>query len=85
MTKFGNKTKWFGCFWARILEKYCHIWNQHPPICLIAKFCGKTKMPNFKTKNALHGYLSPKMPYFGISGQELKKKTIARLEINTLK
>ena len=34
---------------------------------------GKTKMPNFKTKNVLHGYLSPKMPYLGISGQELIK------------
>ena len=56
-----------------IWKQFCHIWHQHPPICLIAKFCGKTKMSNFKTKNSLHGYLSPKMPYFGISGQEFKK------------
>ena len=75
---FLTKKVLFGYFWVRISKKkqqknYCHVWNRHPPICLIAKFYGKTKMPNFKTKNVLHGYLSPKMPYLGISGQELKK------------
>ena len=28
-------------------KKYCHIWNQHPRICLLAKFCEKMKFPNF--------------------------------------
>ena len=56
MPKFGTKNAWFMCFWAGIWKQYCHIWNQHPRICLIAKFCEKTKMPKFGTKNALFGY-----------------------------
>ena len=32
MSKFGTKNGLFGYFWVRILEDYCHIWNQHPPI-----------------------------------------------------
>ena len=43
----------FGYFWAKILKCYCDIWNQHPWICLNAKFREKIKMPNFVTKNAL--------------------------------
>ena len=39
--------------WARIWKRYCHIWNQHPPICLITKFCKKTKMPKSGNKSAL--------------------------------
>ena len=46
----------FLCYWARILKNDCHIWNQHPRICLIAKFCEKTKMSKFGTKSALFGY-----------------------------
>ena len=45
-----------GYFWAGIWKKYCHIWNQHPRLCLIAKFYKKTKIPKFGTKNALFGY-----------------------------
>ena len=30
--------------------------NQHPQICVIAKFCQKIKMPKLWTKNALFGY-----------------------------
>ena len=37
-------------------------------------------MPNFNTKNALHGYLSPKMFYLGISGQEFKEKLLPDLK-----
>ena len=37
-------------------KKCCHITNQHPEICLIAKFCKKPKMPKFGSKNALLGY-----------------------------
>ena len=54
--KFSTKNAWCGYFWARILKNYCHIWNQHPRICLIAKFHEKMKMPKFGTKNALFGY-----------------------------
>ena len=30
--------------------------NQHPQICVIAKFCQKIKMPKLWTTNALFGY-----------------------------
>ena len=56
MLKFGTQNDFFGYFWARISKSYCYIWNQHPRICLIAKFCEKTKMLKFGTKNALFGY-----------------------------
>ena len=47
---------WFFFFLARISKNYCHIWNQHPQVCQIAKFREKTKLPKFVTKNALFGY-----------------------------
>ena len=53
---FFIKNAFFLCFWARILKKYCHIWNQHPQICLVARFCKRAKMCTFGTKNALIGY-----------------------------
>ena len=30
-------------FWARILKNYCHVWNQHPRICLkrVFKSCSE--------------------------------------------
>ena len=43
-------------FWGRISKNYCHTWNQHPQISLLAKFCEKTKMPKFGTKTSLFGY-----------------------------
>ena len=49
-------------FWAAILKNHCHVWNQRPRICLIAKFGSKTK--NFK--------FGPKMPDFRILGLELE-------------
>ena len=55
--KFGTKNTLFGCLWARTFKNSSHVWNQHPSICLIAKFGKKTpKMPKFETKNALFGY-----------------------------
>ena len=60
MTKFGAKSAIFGYFGARILKSYCHIWNQHLRISVIAKFCEETKMHKFE----------PRMPYLGIFGQE---------------
>ena len=84
MFKFGTKSALFWCFWARILKNYCHIWNQHLRICLIAKFCEETKMPKCGTKNALLRYFWPKMSYLDIFGQEFEK-TIVVFEISTLK
>ena len=56
MSKFETKNALFGYGWDRISKHYFLISNQHPRICLIAKFRGKTKMPNFGTKNVLFGY-----------------------------
>ena len=60
MPKFGTKNASFGYFWGGIWKQYCHIWNQHPRIFLIAKFHGKTKCLN----------LGSKMPYLSIFGLE---------------
>ena len=57
----------FRYFWDRILKNYCHIWNQHPQICLIVEFLKK----NQKCLN-----LGPKMSYLGISGVEFKKAIV---------
>ena len=38
--------------WAGMFKNYYHICNQHPPICLIAKFRASLK---FGTTNALFG------------------------------
>ena len=67
---FLIKNALFGYFCARISENYCHIWNQFPPIFLIAEVLSKTKMPKFGTKTALLGYFWPEMPYLGNFGQE---------------
>ena len=75
MSKFGTKNAWFGYFWAGIWKIYCHTWNQHPPICLMAIFSEKAKKPKLGTK----------MPYLGIFVKEFEKKTIFLFEINTLK
>ena len=45
--------------WAAILKNHCHVWNQRPRICLIAKFDLKTKNFKFGTKNA-------RFPYMGL-------------------
>ena len=55
-TKNMTEIALFGYFWGRILENYNYIWNQHPQICLLAKFCEKTKIPKFGTKNAFFSY-----------------------------
>ena len=57
MPKFGTKNAWFWYFWPRVWKEYCHIWNQHPRICLIAKFCQKAKMPKFGIKNCLNAII----------------------------
>ena len=48
--KFETKNALFGCFWSIILKRYCHIWNQHHWICVTAKFCEETKIPEVGTK-----------------------------------
>ena len=73
MPKFGTKSAFFGCFWARILKNYCHIWNQHLRNSVIAKFSEETKMPKFRTKNAIFANFWPKVPYLGIFGLEFLK------------
>ena len=54
---FWTKIAFFGYFTAAILRNYCHIWNQLPRVCGIAKF--HPKRENFKlgTKSALFGYV----------------------------
>ena len=44
--KFGTKSAWFGYLGSGSWKYYCHIWNQHPRICLIAKFSEKKKCLN---------------------------------------
>ena len=64
IAKFSEKMKvpdfWakntFRYFQARILKKYCHIWNRQPRICQIAKIRAKAKLLKFGTKYALFGY-----------------------------
>ena len=73
MSYFGTKNALFGYFWPRIpylglfgrefLKNYCHIWNQHPQICLIANF--------MKEQKCL--ILGPKMPDIGNLGLDWKQ------------
>ena len=66
MPNFGTKNTLLGYFWPKMFylnifgqefqKSFRHFWNQHPQICLIAKFCEKPKITKFGTKNALFGY-----------------------------
>ena len=56
MYKFRTQNALFRYFSARTLKNYCHIWNQHPQICIFANFAKKQKCLN----------LGPKMLYLGI-------------------
>ena len=40
-------------FGLEFSKNYCRIWNQHPQICLIAKFHVKAKMSKYGTKITL--------------------------------
>ena len=55
---------YFGIFGLEVGKNYCHIWNQHPQICLVANFAKKKKSLNF----------GPKMCDSGIFGLEFEKK-----------
>ena len=46
---------YLGIFEVSFENNYCHISNQHPQICQIAKFCKNKKLLKFGTKNALFG------------------------------
>ena len=54
--KFGTKNAYFPYFWTGIWKYYCHVSNQRPRICLVAKFCAKIKILKFGTKNAVFWY-----------------------------
>ena len=55
-TQKFTKNKLACCqFWTKECLS-CHIWNQNPWICLIAKYCEIMKMPKFGIKSALFGY-----------------------------
>ena len=73
MPKFGTKNALFGYFWARILKNYCHIWNQHLRISVIAKFCEETKMPKFGTKNDLLGIFDQECVIWVFLGKNVLK------------
>ena len=62
-------------FWAGIWKYYFHVSNQHPRICLVAKFGAKIKILKFGTENALFGYFWART----------LKNTIVRFEISTFK
>ena len=47
---FFTKNALSGYLWATIFKDYCYIWNQHPQICLFAKF------RKFGTTNILFAY-----------------------------
>ena len=51
-----NQKYLYWVFWTAILKSYIHTWNQHPQICLIAKFDAKIKILKFGTKNAIFRY-----------------------------
>ena len=53
----GPKMSYFVIFGPGIWKQYCHIWNNHPRIYQIGKFCKKMKMQKFGTNNALFGYI----------------------------
>ena len=75
----------FGYFGAIIfLKNYCHVWNQHIRISVIAKFCEETKMPKIGTKKALLGYFWQKCLIWVFLGK-IFRKTIVIFQISTLK
>ena len=53
---FLPKMPYLGIFGLESLKYYCSFRNKYLQIFLIAKFCQKTKIPKFGTKNALLEY-----------------------------
>ena len=71
----GPKMHYLGIFGLEFSNNYCHTWNQHPRICVNAKFREKIK---------IYLNLGPKMPYLVIFGLEFSE-TIVIFEITILK
>ena len=72
MPKFGTKSALFWYFWAKkkkTIKKLLPYLKSAPSEYWNCKIFEETKMPKFGIKNALFGYFWPKMPYFGIFGQ----------------
>ena len=67
MPKFAIKNALFGYFLTRIWEEYCHNWNQHPRICIIAKFWEKTKYALIWDQ---------KIPYLPIFGMQFENNIV---------
>ena len=85
MPKFGTKNLLLEYFSARILKNYCHIWNQHLRISVIAKFCKETRMPTFGIKNILFGYFFDPKCLIWVFLPKNFRKTIFIFEISNLK
>ena len=49
--------------WTGMLKIYCHICNQHPPICQIAKFHAKIGILQLRPQNALLGFFRQPLLY----------------------
>ena len=49
--------------WAGMFKNYCHVYNECPPICLIAKFHAKIGILRF----------GKKMPYLGTLESNFEK------------
>ena len=62
-----------GIFGLEFEKSYCHIWNQHPQICVIAKFGVKSKSLNL-------GQKVPNLRNFGLEFE----KIIIMLQISVL-
>ena len=74
------KNPLFGYFWTRTLKNYCHIWNQYPGICLIAKFCEEIKKAKFGTKRCLIWVFLTKFALIGNFWERVLTKLLSYLK-----
>ena len=63
-------------FWTGIWKQCCHIWNQHPQICLFGKLHEKAKMLKFWAQGCLFRIvlvwnLETIFPYFKLATSNL--------------
>ena len=80
MSKFETSNLWFRYFWIGIWKICCQIWNQHPRICLIAKYCEIMKVPKIGTKSVLFPYFWARIlqNYWHIWNQQLRISVIVK-------
>ena len=57
----GPKMRDSGNFGLQFEKNYCQIWNQHPRICLIAKYHEIVRMPKFGIKSTKFGYFGARI------------------------